>query len=222
MKPRIAFLTGQSDPARCTLSPAQSALLAELQAQAPGVDCIALNYPWRADSADWRPVPLWRASLANARQYLAARRGGEPALPAARQWLFEAPRSLLLVGSCGLSLLDALLREADQDLRSRVRLIAYGPVGPHWPSGVDGHVLLGRRDWVARLLGPCTFDGAKVMQQTLACGHMDYLQRPKARAAVLAAACTQLDWLRGESRDASSAASSDDRHREPRDESDAA
>lgn len=219
MSPRVAFLTGQSDPARCALSPIQSTVLAELQRHAHGVDCIPLNYPWRTDSAAWRPVPLWHASLANVRQYLAARRGDEPALSTARHWLLEAPRSLLLVGSCGLSLLEALLRNTDQQLRSRIRVIAYGPVGPHWPSGIDGHALLGRHDWIARLLGPCEPGQAKVTRLTLDCGHMDYLQHPNARAAVLAAARTQLGWLRGETSDA---ASSDGMRREPHDESDAA
>lgn len=222
MRPRITFLTGQSDPACCTLSPTQAALLAELQRCAEGVDCIALNYPWRAYSGDWRPQPLWRASLANARQYLAARRADEPALPTARAWLLEAPRSLLLVGSCGLSLLEALLREADRHQRSRIRAISYGGVGPRWPSGVDGHAVTGGHDWISGLLGPRTFDGANVTRQTLACGHMDYLQRPDARTAVLAATRAELDWLRGTSCGISGVASTDEPHDEACDGSSAA
>lgn len=197
MKPRVAFLTGQSDPERCALSPQQSGLMAELEIQAEGIDCVALNYPWRADTAAWRPVPLWRASLANARQYLAARRGSEPTLRAARAWLLQAPRSLLLVGSCGLSLLDALLWGLEPAERSRIRAVAFGAVGPIWPSSIRGHVLQGRRDWIARLLGPPALASEGVTTQALECGHMDYLQRNEARVAVLAAACAQLQWLRG-------------------------
>lgn len=205
MKPRIAFLTGQSDPARCALSPPQAAVLAELQPQARGIDCVALNYPWSADSADWRAVPLWRASFANARQYRAALRGDEPALSIARARLLQAPRSLLLVGSCGLSLLDALLREVDPEQRSRIRVIAYGAVGPSWPTAIQGHLLRGHRDWITSLLGPRTLAPEWVTVQTLDCGHLDYLQQAQARAAVLAAARAQFQWLRGEGRDASGA-----------------
>lgn len=199
MRPRIAFLSGQSDPTRCALSPQQSALLAELAADAEGIDCVALNYPWRSDSEDWRPVPLWRASFANARQYLAARLGSEAALPAARAWLWQAPRSLLLVGSCGLSLLEAMLGDADDAAYARLRVIAYGAVGPRWPRALRGHALRGHRDWIARVLGPSGVLPFGVSQQLLDCGHMDYLQRPQTRAAVLAAARAQFGWLRGES-----------------------
>lgn len=198
MRPRIAFLTGQSDPTRCALSPQQSALLAELAADAEGIDGVALNYPWRSDSEDWRPVPLWRASFANARQYLTARRGVEAALPAAREWLLRAPRSLLLVGSCGLSLLEAMLGDADDAAYARLRVVAYGAVGPRWPRALQGHALRGRFDWIARALGPAGLPPSGVSQQLLDCGHMDYLQRPQSRAAVLSAARAQLGWLRGE------------------------
>ncbi len=210
MKPRIAFLTGQSDPERCALSPLQAGLLTELQPQAQDIDCLSLNYPWSTDSADWRAVPLWRASLANARQYRAALRGDEPALSIARARLLQAPRSLLLVGSCGLSLLDALLREVDPDQRSRIRVIAYGAVGPSWPTAIQGHLLRGRRDWISRLLGPRALAPDRVAVQALDCGHMDYLQQAQARAAVLAALCTELDWLRGDTRHVAAAESSHD------------
>jgi hypothetical protein len=199
VRPRIAFLTGQSDPTRCALSPQQSALLAQLAADAKGIDCVALNYPWRSNSEDWRPVPMWRASSANARQYLAARCGIEAALPAARAWLWQAPRSLLLVGSCGLSLLEAMLGDADDAAYARLRVIAYGAVGPRWPRALQGHSLRGRGDWIARALGPAGLLPSGVSQQLLDCGHLDYLQRPQTRAAVLAAARAQLGWLRGES-----------------------
>lgn len=192
-RPRIAFLTGQSDPGRCALSPAQRRTLDALAADADGIDPVALNFPWNAGTAPWRPVPLPRASLANGRQYLAARRGALSPfaahdIVAARAWLASTPRTLLLVGSCGLSLLDALLAPLDTDARARLRVVAYGAVGPRWPAGIVGVQLHGDRDRIARWFGPV--DGPA--PQALPCGHMDYLDHE----AVVEAARTQFGWLR--------------------------
>lgn len=68
---QIAFLTGQSDPASCALSTEQGAFLRQLQGT--GRQLVDCNYPYRRNSAPHRRTPLWRASLSNARQYLAAR-----------------------------------------------------------------------------------------------------------------------------------------------------
>lgn len=193
-RPRIAFLTGQSDPGRCALSPAQRRTLDALATGADGIDPVALNFPWNADTAPWRPVPLPRASLANGRQYLAARRGvltpfASHDIVAARDWLHASPRTLLLVGSCGLSLLDLLLAPLDTGARARLRVVAYGAVAPRWPTGIAGMQLRGDRDRIARWFGPA--DGPA--PQTLSCGHMDYLDHD----AVIEAARAQFDWLRG-------------------------
>lgn len=193
-RPRIAFLTGQSDPGRCALSPAQRRTLDALAADADGIDLVPLNFPWKTDTASWRPVPLPRASLANGRQYLAARRGAltpfaSHDIVAARAWLDSTPRTLLLAGSCGLSLLDALLAPFDAGTRARLRVVAYGAVAPRWPAHIDGVQLRGDRDRIARWFGPV--DGPP--PQTLSCGHMDYLDH----AAVVDAARARFDWLRG-------------------------
>lgn len=198
LRPRIAFITGQSDPGRCALSPVQRATLDALIAHTDGIDPVARNFPWHDDSAPWRPVPLLRASVANGRQYLAARRGALHALSptqcdAARTRLLDAPRTLLLAGSCGLALLDALCAPFDATQRARLRVVAYGAVAPRWPQGIDGVQLRGDRDRIAARFGPD--DGSP--PRTLACGHMDYLDSDAARAVVIAAACEQLDWLRG-------------------------
>lgn len=193
-QPRIAFLTGQSDPGRCALSPAQRRTLDALAADADGIDCVPRNFPWTTDTASWRPVPLLHASLANGRQYLAARRGAlTPFAPhdivAARAWLASTPRTLLLVGSCGLSLLDLLLAPLHAETRTRLRVVAYGAVAPRWPAHIDGVQLRGDRDRIARWFGPV--DGPP--PQTLSCGHMDYLDHD----AVVETARAQFDWLRG-------------------------
>lgn len=193
-RPRIAFLTGQSDPGRCALSPAQRRVLDRLADAAPDLDCTPLNFPWNADTAPWRPVPLLRASLANGRQWLAARRGslslfGADAIAMAQACLREAPRTLLLAGSCGLSLLDALVATFDDADRARLRVVAYGAVAPRWPRGLAGTALRGDRDRIAHWFGP----GDGPPPQSLACGHLDYLDH----AAVVEAARAHFAWLRG-------------------------
>lgn len=199
-RPRIALLTGRSDPQRNALSPIQRALLDQLAEHAEGIAFDPHNFPWLADSAPWRPVPLLRASLANGRQYLAARRGAFQGLTSAqadhaRARLLSAPRTLLLVGSCGLALLDALVAPFDRTQRAQLRVIAYGAVAPRWPQRdgmpLDGVQLRGDRDRIAAWLGPRNGPRPRM----IAAGHMDYLDRSAARDAVLAAACEQLDWL---------------------------
>lgn len=211
--PRIAFLTGRSDPDRCALSPVQRAVLDALSSQAADALLDPLNFPWSApldardrrdephrhdDDRAWRETPLLRASLANGRQYLAARRGGfadlsNAAIAHARARLLASPRTLLLVGSCGLSLLDALIAPFDATQRARLRIVAYGGVAVRWPRGIDGAQLRGRRDRIVAWFGPN--DGPA--PRTIDCGHMDYLARPAAYDAVLDAARAQLAWLRG-------------------------
>ncbi|GEM_PF-198092 len=209
--PRIAFLTGRSDLTRCALSPLQLAVLDALATDATNLHLDPLNFPWceniteRVGENDcetdrvWRDTPLLRASLANGRQYLAARRGDFADLPQtvvaqARERLRKTPRSLLLVGSCGLSLLDALIAPFDDAQRARLRIVAYGGVGPRWPRGVEGMQLRGRRDRIAGWFGPSDGPSPRIVE----CGHMDYLEHGAARDAVLDAARAQWPWLRGD------------------------
>ena len=194
MRPRIAFLTGQSDPGRCALSPVQAAVLARIAAELDDVDCVPLNFPWQASTSPWRPVPLPRASMANARQYLAARRGRfdvlqADELDAARRFLDAAPRTLLLVGSCGLALLDALVADRDAARRAQLRVVSYGGVAPRWPHAIAGIRLHGRRDRIATWLGPRDGPPPRIVDH----GHMDYLDGD----AVVDAVRAQHDWLRG-------------------------
>jgi len=188
---RVAFLTGQSDPGRTALSPAQHAFLAGLAA--PGRQLAPWNFPWGdagtsgagandAEACAWRPVGLWRASRANARQYLAARLGRAPERERALAWLARGPRTVLLTGSCGLALLLAL--DPPAALRARLFVFGLGAVGPRWPAGIAGACVLGRADRWARLLGP----RGGPTPLLVAGGHLDYLESPAvlehARAAL--------------------------------------
>jgi hypothetical protein len=193
MKPRIAFLTGQSDPGRCALSPAQRATLDALATDAEEIDSHPCNFPWDVRTAAWRPVPIVRASLSNGRQYLAARRGAADVLSAidaaaARAQLLAPPRTLLLVGSCGLALLDALVAPFDAAQRARLRAVSYGGVAPRWPAGIAGAQLRGVRDRIVAWLGPVDGPSPRRVDH----GHMDYLDGD----TVADAARAQLDWLR--------------------------
>jgi hypothetical protein len=197
--PRIAFLTGRSDPSCCALSPVQRAILETLAADATGLRLDPLNFPWNEHTRAWCETPLLRASVANGRQYLAARRGGfadlsQDVVAHARDCLHRPSRSLLLVGSCGLSLLDALIAPFDDRDRARLRIIAYGAVAPRWPNGIEGVHVRGHRDRIAAWLGPNHGPAARMIE----CGHMDYLERQAARDTILDAARMQLSWLRGD------------------------
>lgn len=196
-RPRVAFLTGQSDPGRGALSPVQRAALDALADGNDDIDFDPHQFPWDSTAVAWRPVPLLRASLANGHQYLGARRGvlhgvSSAQCDAARQRLLAAPRSLLLVGSCGLALLDALVAPFDDAARARLRVVAYGAVAPRWPHGIGGMQLRGDSDRIAAWLGPA--DGPT--PQRIPAGHMDYLDGEPSRNAVIAAAREQLHWLR--------------------------
>ncbi|KHL59545.1 hypothetical protein [Xanthomonas cannabis] len=173
---QIAFLTGQSDRARCALSAEQQQFLQALQGG--GRRLIDCNYPYRPDSAPHRRTPLWRASLSNARQYLGARAGRVASADRARVagLLQHSPMTVLLAGSCGLQLLTAL--QLPQSARARLAVFAYGPVCRAPGAFGQLRVVQGRGDWLSRAL----FDGA--VAHAPRCGHMDYL-----RSASVLASC---------------------------------
>lgn len=175
----------------------QQRVLVHLAEAAPDLEVTPHNFPWPAHAPPWRAVTLPRASIANGRQWLAARRGALSAFRAdeiamAQSRLRHAPRTLLLAGSCGLSLLDALIATFDDAERARLRVVAYGAVAPRWPQGIAGAALRGDRDRIARWFGP--HDGPA--PRSLACGHLDYLDGPDP-AAIVEAARAQFAWLRG-------------------------
>ncbi|WP_126967787.1 hypothetical protein [Xanthomonas arboricola] len=171
---QIAFLTGQSDPKSCALSMQQQHFLQQLQG--PGRRLIDCNYPYRSASPTYRHMPLWRASMSNARQYLAARAARVADADRMRvvALLAQVPTTVLLAGSCGLQLLTAL--RLPQALRTRLAVFAYGPVCDAPAAFGQLRVVQGSGDWISRAL----FAGAPDL--TPACGHLHYL----CDAAVLA------------------------------------
>lgn len=171
MNPRwqVAFLTGQSDPQGCALSPLQRRFIDALAAPL----AVDRNFPYATDTPPFRKMPLWRASVANAQQYLgsrgvAFRRRHRPAVDAL---LARRERTLLLAGSCGLELLVNL--HLPRDLLDRLAVFAYGPVARGRPD-CDCLLLQGRRDRLSRWYFP-------QVDVHVAAGHMDYL----AQASVL-------------------------------------
>lgn len=170
---QLAFLTGQSDPARCALSPQQRAFGKALLA--PGRVLHPCNFPYDAATPDHQPAALLAASWHNTRHYLRSRRPGFAAAhgPALAQLLQAAPHTLLLAGSCGLELLANL--ELPPALAQRCSVLAYGPVARRAPRVAQLQVLVGRQDWVSRL-------GWRGARQWIDSGHMDYLQQPAVLA----------------------------------------
>ncbi|WP_184621644.1 hypothetical protein [Xanthomonas sp. 3058] len=168
MTMQIAFLTGQSDPARCALSAEQDAFLQQLRG--PGRQLVDGNYPYRCDNAPYQRTPLWRASVSNAGQYLAARaaRVADADRTRVATLLERTPLTVLLAGSCGLQLLTAL--QLPQAIRARLAVFAYGPVCSAPASFGQLRLVQGRADWISRALFAGTVDLAP------ACGHMDYLR----------------------------------------------
>jgi hypothetical protein len=170
---QIAFLTGQSDPRSCALSPTQRRFLDGLGA--PGAIKVRLNFPYRAGTPAHADISLLRASYHNAIQYLAARGRAFRERHRGRvlDLLAEADRTLFLAGSCGLELLAGL--DLPAPALARIRVFAYGPVARRRPA-VACRLVQGRRDWISRLW-------FREPDLRIEAGHLDYLERPDTRAA---------------------------------------
>lgn len=163
---QVVFLTGQSDPLSCDLSPSQRAFLDALpvpdEAKAP------LNFPYDDTLRAWRKVPLWLASLRHARLAVSMRRPGfRRHRDAVITQLDRADRTLVLAGSIGLDLLGRL--DLPADLLDRLTVFAYGPVATKPPACRTLRVC-SRQDWVAR------WSPADVYVDS---GHLDYLANPE-------------------------------------------
>jgi hypothetical protein len=169
---QVAFLTGQSDATRCALSPVQRAFLEALPL--PASASLPLNFPYDADTAPWRNVSLFAASVNNARQYRASRRSEFAARHAAQvlRQLERAPRTLILAGSAGLELLANL--RLPREALDRLHVFAYGPVARRLPD-CPCVLVQGRRDWVSRWW-------FRTVDHRVECTHLDYLQSPEVLA----------------------------------------
>ena len=166
---QLAFLTGQSDPRCCALSPQQQAFGEALLA--PGRLLQPQNFPYSTDTPPHASTPLWRASWHNCAQYVGSRRPGfaQRHRTSVLQMLQTAPYTALLAGSCGLELLANLALPAEA--LQRISVLAYGPVARHAPACARLLTVVGQADWISRL-------GHIRAMQHIACGHMDYLTQP--------------------------------------------
>jgi hypothetical protein len=165
MRRRVLFLTGQSDPRSCALSPSQQAFLDALPV--PEEAKLRLNFPYDEALAPYRPVPLALASARHAvlavRRYSRAFR--ERHRPAVLARLASAERTVVLAGSIGLDLLARL--ELPPEVLARTDVFAYGGMGRGPACRVFR--VTGRRDHLACWWGADAVVGA---------GHLDYLESP--------------------------------------------
>ena len=183
---QILFLTGQSDPRSCELSQVQATFLRSLMR--PGVVLRPSNFPYNGGGAH-TVVPMWRASVANSWQFIFARRSD--AIRSGRavlmEWLDDYPQALILAGSCGLELFNALSLTAA--LERRCTVLAYGPVAWARPRFAHLTIVQGNRDILSKFF----FPHADIL---LSCSHLDYLYSPEflrlASDHVAAAICTSL------------------------------
>jgi hypothetical protein len=168
MRLQAAFLTGQSDPDRCALSPQQAAFLAALPL--PDEARVALNFPYDPATGPHRETALLPASWNNFSQFLGSWSGGFAARhrPAVEALVDRAERTVLLAGSCGLELLARL--DLDAARLARIHAVAYGPAALRWP-GCAITVVQGRRDWISRPLTPRA-------DAWVDCDHLGYLACP--------------------------------------------
>ncbi|MCX6550347.1 MAG: hypothetical protein NTY02_04950 [Acidobacteria bacterium] len=162
---QIAFMTGQSDPESCALSPAQAAFLDRLAI--PEAARVNRNFPYADQTPPYRDVSLAAASWQNMRQYLVSRTPAFAAAhrPAVVRMLARADHTVLLAGSCGLEILANL--ELPGPVLQGVHVFAYGPVARHRPA-CDTVVVRGGGDWIARAWGGH-------VDHLVEGGHMGYL-----------------------------------------------
>ncbi len=165
---QAAFITGQSDPASCALSPAQTQFLRRLCAD--GVSAVPRNFPYRDTGSEFRPTPLLRAACNNARQHLRSRQAAFAAAHRAsvETLLAGAAHTIFLAGSCGLELLANLA--LDDPWPTRFSVFAYGPGARARPACRLRMIVRGRRDWLSRAYAGTT-------DRWTQCGHLDYLER---------------------------------------------
>jgi len=177
-QPRLALLTGRSDPARTGLPRGQAEFLAAVTP--PGLNAVEDGYPWIGGPPE-PPVPLPLAAWRNAVQWRAARSGAAAATVSARLRALGGPL-VLVTGSCGLDLLHAGWVAGTCRL-----VIALGPVmarRPEWP-GVRLVTVVGRADLLSRTLHRAAPD------ITVPCAHMGYWTCPETRREV---AAVLKDW----------------------------
>ena len=165
---QLAFITGQSDPSCCALSPLQTAFGQALLRS--NRTLRHQNFPYSEDTPEHRPVSLWRASLQNTAQYLKSRQSNfvRTYQGAMENMLNASPHTLLLAGSCGLELLINL--NLPQHMLQRISVLSYGPVARRIPTCANLLTVVGNSDWISRI----TYGKAT---RSVSCGHLNYLKQ---------------------------------------------
>ena len=164
---KVAFLTGLSHPVSCRLSRDYQHFLAQLDC--PEAWKMYLNFPYIPSQEDIDHVWIVTASLANVRQFLGARspRYRQCAQRHLLNLLTSTDQVLLLVGSCGLEILNQAWTEAIA--AHRITIVALGPVACRRPQA-SGLLVQGSRDLISR----CFFQDVDVRLPDV--GHMDYVR----------------------------------------------
>lgn len=163
---KVAFLTGLSNSASCSLSYEYQQFMSNLAC--PEAWKIYLNFPYIPNGEDGENVSLLNASLANFRQFLWAQspRYREAAQRHLTSVATSADALFFVVGSCGLEILNQAWTEAIA--RHQVRIVALGPVARNRPYA-SCTLIQGTRDYISRLFFR---DVDVVIPDT---GHMDYV-----------------------------------------------
>ena len=172
--PRVALLTGRSDPVRTGLSQAQAEFLDAVTP--PGIVAIRDGFPWIGGPPEVA-VPLPLAAWRNAVQWRAAHSGAARADISTRLHTLAGGRLASVTGSCGLDLLRCGWVEGASQL-----VIALGPVIPQRPflTGVHLVTVIGRRDMLSRALHRMPPD------ISVPCHHLGYWACSETREAVAA------------------------------------
>ncbi|WP_370979406.1 hypothetical protein [Agaribacterium sp. ZY112] len=177
----IVFITGQSNPKSCSLSPLQVSFAQPLVRA--GGKLHKTNFPYDKQMEAFSPVNIIKASYHNYGAFRSSKRAcfAERYSGYVDALFVEYSQVLFLAGSCGLELLNNL--SFSKDLQSRMSVLAYGPVTrkPRCASAVQFPVTIvkGRYDLISRL-------SHHKADYIVGCGHLSYLANSAFQAFALA------------------------------------
>lgn len=166
---KVAFITGLSNPASCSLSRVQKDFMSRLEL--PESYKLYLNFPYVPSQGE-ENEPLWKASLENIKQYLRLRQlVYQNKVRLHLEELRSSCRHLILLsGSCGLEMIRVGLPRRSS--WKSLHVFAYGPVARDLPE-FPCILIQNKRDYLSKYYFP------KVDVYLDASGHLDYLQNPE-------------------------------------------
>ena len=181
---RVLLLTGQSSFSNARLSPEQEGFLRAVVPEC--CEVTASGFPYRAEflRGEFRSSGMVAASVRNGLQVMwsLGHPGYRRALECVLQGVIDATarRLVLITGSCGLQLANAVWPKLRLRSALHIQVIALGPVcfGTLRLQGAQVSVLQGDRDgWSRRFYrGP--------VDVCCACGHLDYWTSTEVRQRV--------------------------------------